>query len=87
MKVEHLNRWLTIAANLGVLAGIALLVFELGQNREKGLHDEAEFSTQQEAWREFLANDRTVAVWCDYRSTVSPEFRVAFDDLLTTHKC
>ena len=34
MKVEHLNRWLRLAANLGVLAGIALLVFELGQNRE-----------------------------------------------------
>ena len=26
MKVEHLNRWLTLVANLGVLAGIAVLV-------------------------------------------------------------
>ena len=34
MKAERLNRWLTLGANLGVLAGIGLLVFELGQNRE-----------------------------------------------------
>ena len=34
MKVEGLNRWLTLVANLGVLAGIVLLVFELGENRK-----------------------------------------------------
>ena len=33
MKIEPLNRWLILAANLGVLAGIILLVFELNQNR------------------------------------------------------
>jgi hypothetical protein len=30
----RINRWLTLGANLGVLVGIALLVFELNQNRE-----------------------------------------------------
>ena len=35
MKVDRLNQWLTLAANLGVLAGILLLVFELGQNRDE----------------------------------------------------
>jgi hypothetical protein len=34
MNTENLNRWLAIGANLAVLAGIGLLVFELDQNRE-----------------------------------------------------
>ena len=31
---DRLNRWLTLGANLGVLIGIILLVFELNQNRD-----------------------------------------------------
>jgi hypothetical protein len=31
---ERLNRWLTLAENLAVLAGILLVVVELGQNRD-----------------------------------------------------
>ena len=34
MESERLNRWLTLGANLGVLVGILLLVFELNQNRD-----------------------------------------------------
>ena len=34
MDKDRLNRWLTLGANLGVLVGIILLIFELGQNRE-----------------------------------------------------
>ena len=34
MESEHLNRWLTLGANFGVLIGILLLVFELNQNRD-----------------------------------------------------
>jgi Zn-dependent M32 family carboxypeptidase len=33
MTFEHLSKWLTLTANLAVLAGIGLLVFELQQNR------------------------------------------------------
>ena len=33
MKLENADRWLTLGANLGVLAGILLLVYELAQNR------------------------------------------------------
>lgn len=32
MKAEALNRWLTLGANIGVLAGLLLLVAELNQN-------------------------------------------------------
>lgn len=31
---DRLNRWLTLAANIGVLVGIILLVVELDQNRD-----------------------------------------------------
>ena len=34
MDKDRLNRWLTLGANLGVLVGIILLIFELEQNRE-----------------------------------------------------
>ena len=34
LNVERLNRWLTLLANVGVLAGIAFLVLELQQNTE-----------------------------------------------------
>ena len=34
MNTDRLNRWLTLLANLGVLAGIILLLVELNQNQE-----------------------------------------------------
>lgn len=34
MDTDKLNRWLTLGANLGVLAGLALLLVELNQNHE-----------------------------------------------------
>ena len=35
MNSHWLTRWLTLGANLAVLAGIVLLIFELNQNREQ----------------------------------------------------
>jgi len=32
MELDRLNRWLTLAANIGVLAGIFILVLEIQQN-------------------------------------------------------
>ena len=34
MDTEKLNRWLALGANLGVIAGLALLVLELSQSRK-----------------------------------------------------
>ena len=34
MESDRVNRWLTLGANIGVLVGIVLLIFELNQNRE-----------------------------------------------------
>jgi hypothetical protein len=34
MDSDHLNKWLTLAANVGVIAGIVFLALELRQNNE-----------------------------------------------------
>jgi hypothetical protein len=34
MEKDRINRWLTLGANFGVIAGILLLVYELRQNNE-----------------------------------------------------
>ncbi len=34
MNTEYLDKWLTLGANLAVLVGIGVLIFELQQNRE-----------------------------------------------------
>jgi hypothetical protein len=34
MDADSLNQWLSLGANIGVLAGIFLLIFEIRQNRQ-----------------------------------------------------
>ena len=34
MNLDGINRWLSLGANVGVVVGLALLVFELRQNSE-----------------------------------------------------
>jgi len=34
MKFDEINNWLTLAANIGVIAGIVFLAYELRQNNE-----------------------------------------------------
>ena len=45
-----------------------------------GLYDEAEFSAQREAWRAYWPPGRA-SFWCDFRLTVSPDFRAEIDGL------
>ena len=46
MNSQKLNDWLTLAANVGVIAGIVILAIEIRQNYEKGMYDESEFELQ-----------------------------------------
>lgn len=34
MNFDDLNKWMTLAANVGVVAGLALLAYEVGQNND-----------------------------------------------------
>jgi hypothetical protein len=156
MKLIGVNRWLSLLANLGVLAGIVLVAYELAQNRalmeaqtrnevsvqvvdlmrdvstdpglanllrraasgdplsedevvqylnrklamlryfenvhyqfRRGLYDEVEFLRQQEAWRNWIRRGGPAQqqVWCDWRETFSPDFRLAFDSLHGSLTC
>jgi hypothetical protein len=52
----------------------------------QGLYDESEFSTQREAWKRYWTPARVI-FWCDYRSTVSPDFRAEMDSLHGDIQC
>lgn len=53
-----------------------------------GLYDEQEYSAQRNAWGSYLNRSKAaVMVWCDYRLTVSPEFRAEVDSQLQRHTC
>ena len=54
----------------------------------QGLFDEAEFSTQREAWKAYLNYSKAaVTVWCSYRATISVEFRAEIDNVLNRYTC
>jgi len=65
LEADRLNRWLTLGANLGVIAGIIFLGFELRQNNQL-LVEEARYSMleNQKEWAYFIssANNVTDAV-------------------------
>lgn len=62
MDTEKLGQWLTIATNIGVIAGIFLLVYEINQNAElmrAEMHAiRAEAKTERQM---FLANDGVIS--------------------------
>lgn len=155
MESDRLNRWLTLGANVAVLVGIVLLIYELQQNREMmraqtrneissrlvdiqmtvasspqladtlvrgrsgdelspaeqlqfanrnvamyrywenvhyqyrlGLYDEEEFTSQRDAWRNYVNSSKPVAeIWCRIRETSSAEYVAEVDPLLTEYTC
>ena len=34
MSLDKFNRWITVSANIGIVIGLALLIFEIKQNSE-----------------------------------------------------
>jgi hypothetical protein len=77
MNVDGLNRWLSLAANIGVIGGIIFLAIEIGQNRESldqanrlSLLDAR--TTEVEQYNEFrnlLAQDKELSdLWVKGRS-------------------
>ena len=62
MEADKLNRWLTLGANLGVIAGIIFLGFELRQNNQL-LVEEARYSMlqNQKEWAYFVSAANNVS--------------------------
>ena len=64
MDSDRLNRWLTLGANLGVLAGIVLILIELDQNAElmRSQIIQSRAETAQEAWRLVATSDHLAGI-------------------------
>ena len=53
-----------------------------------GLYDEREFAAQRKAWESYLNRSKgALKAWCDYRYSVSPEFRALVDGQLQQNSC
>jgi hypothetical protein len=76
VKADNVNRWLTLSANIGVLIGILLLVFELAQNREMIRAQTRNDISQQLSARLGLmgSNSQVASVW--RRANVGEELSV-----------
>jgi len=85
MKLEELNKWLTLGANLGVLVGIAFLAYEISQNTE-ALYSQTRatiyMGAQEELWKNMEYPDVTLNfTTSDHELT--PEEKIRLDAWLT----
>lgn len=81
MKLSKLNEWLTLGANLGVLAGIIFLAVELQQNTQMMKSQTRDAMTQKTIdWRYTLASNRELTeAWADSEGIMSnPEYDANF---------
>ena len=64
MNSEKLNTWLTLIANIGVVIGLALLVYELRESQNLAETDAAvrRLNQMQEAWVEMAVTESLPAI-------------------------
>ena len=72
MNLDSLNKWLTLASNVGVIVGIVFLTVEIGQNQESiELQNSINLAEARDAsadhhsgWRRFLLEDfELLSIW------------------------
>ncbi|MEQ8952806.1 MAG: hypothetical protein RL120_01650 [Gammaproteobacteria bacterium] len=77
MEMSALNDWLSLAANLGVIAGIVFLAIELRQNNEL---------LRSESRRALLSNDQASIIQClanyDIFAKINQQEKLSQDDQL-----
>jgi len=62
MNIEKINHWITLAANLGVVAGVVFLALEIQQNNELLVQDSRySMLENQKDWKFFLNGDPEIA--------------------------
>lgn len=77
MNTDSLNKWLTLAANLGVIAGIAFLAIEISQNTQS--LDETRKLSAAEAYQSRA--DATREMFFGFIEAGSPELNEKLIDL------
>ena len=89
MNTENLNKWLTLSANLGVIAGIVFVAFELRQNSElmRAQISMDRSSVARQEFYEIANNDYLLAIDVKLRSEVE-DFPLAtgWSELLTAEE-
>lgn len=82
---EKINQWLTLAANLGVLLGIFILIYEIQQNT-KAIQSEVRTAlftgAQEELWKNMEYPDVTLNFSQTDRE-LSDEEKIRFDAWMT----
>lgn len=83
IKSDIVNRWLTLAANLGVLVGLLLLVAELNQNSEllRAQIHQARSDTYEAFVVDGADTQYFLPAWEKFRSAGGPENVAALDTL------
>ena len=73
MDSDRLNRWLTLGANVGVLAGIALIFFELRQNAElmRAQMTQARGDNVVQTYRDLMSSDGWLEIRAKQRASIS----------------
>ena len=75
MDSDRLNRWLTLIANVGVLVGLLLLVFEIRQNTDvmQAQMAQARADNRMEKYRDQIDSDYWPAIGVKRDSAKSPK--------------
>ena len=84
-KIEDLNQWLTLAANVGVLVGIFVLIYEIQQNTEatrSQVRTAVLMGAQEELWKNMEYPDVTLNFSQTDRE-LSDEEKIRFDAWMT----
>lgn len=83
MNADNANRWLTLLANVGVVIGLALLIFEIRQNSElvrMQIH-QARTDTYIESNMALADSDHLIAAWEKVSPLGATINTAALDDL------
>ena len=85
MKLDEINKWLTLGANLGVLVGIAFLAFEISQNTE-AMYSQTRatiyMGAQEELWKNMEYPDVTLNFTTSAHE-LTPEEKIRLDAWLS----
>ncbi len=73
MDAEKVNRWLTLVANLGVLAGLIFVAIELNQNTKATVASASEQITNQSLDYFALGMDNQVIALARYKQSIGDE--------------
>ena len=86
MDTDRLNRWLTLIANLGVVAGLIFLAVELNQNTKATIAAASEVITSQSLDYFALGMDNQVIARASHKYNVGEELSAFEKEQLSWHQ-